>query len=420
MEGWVRVMTGELPALRERGWCWIALIAFLSFFTLVWQPLVARVSVSPSWLVDNQLIRSRPSSLLAPQISKLCDPFSDGEWVKNASHAPLYKSSSCPFVEESFGCSAHGRPDFEFTQWTWRPRFCPLPSFNGRQLLEHLRGKRMVFVGDSLSRNQWESMLCLLFEALSDRTRVVEASGQALEVTKDKGAFRFIFLDYDCQLEYYSSHFLVEEEYDSSTSRLRAVRLDRVHVSRSHWTNADVLVFTTGHWWTHGKTARGRYFYRVGNELYPKLNLMVAFKMALQTWAAWVDSHVREETARVFLVGYSPGHYRGGGWNRGGACQSAVQPISNESQVPKYPEKMQVIEEIVRCMKFPVKLLNITRLSSYRSDGHPSIYGLMNMHGYQDCSHWCLPGVPDVWNVLLYSLLITNSSAKSVGHISKI
>lgn len=67
---------------------------------------------------------------------------------------------------------------------------------------------------------------------------------------------------------------------------------------------------------------------------------------------------------------------------------------------------MLVIEQTVRQMKFPVKLLNITGLSSYRSDGHPSIYGLTNAHGYQDCSHWCLPGIPDVWNVLLYALLI--------------
>jgi hypothetical protein len=24
----------------------------------------------------------------------------------------------------------------------------------------------------------------------------------------------------------------------------------------------------------------------------------------------------------------------------------------------------------------------------------------------QDCSHWCLPGIPDSWNELLYSTLL--------------
>lgn len=38
--------------------------------------------------------------------------------------------------------------------------------FNGSVFLEEIRGKRLVFVGDSLNKNQWTSMLCLIESSL--------------------------------------------------------------------------------------------------------------------------------------------------------------------------------------------------------------------------------------------------------------
>lgn len=62
-------------------------------------------------------------------------------------------------------------------------------------------------------------------------------------------------------------------------------------------------------------------------------------------------------------------------------------------------------------MKKPVHLLDITLLSQLRIDGHPSAYsgGRPDI----DCAHWCLPGVPDTWNHLLYAALITSSTPPS-------
>lgn len=96
---------------------------------------------------------------------------------------------------------------------------------------------------------------------------------------------------------------------------------------------------------------------------------------------------------------------RGGQWNSGGHCKEATQPL-NETFNFDYPEKSIIAEEVIKQMKTPVTFLNITSLSQYRIDGHPSIFGRKPEKAYsssiQDCSHWCLPGVPDTWNELLY------------------
>ncbi|KAI3984914.1 hypothetical protein MKX01_004682, partial [Papaver californicum] len=62
--------------------------------------------------------------------------------------------------------------------------------------------------------------------------------------------------------------------------------------------------------------------------------------------------------------------------------------------------------------------LNIMYLTNVRVDGHPSKYysgGTINTpptnvvvpNIQQDCSHWCLPGVPDKWNHLVYAHLLS-------------
>lgn len=33
--------------------------------------------------------------------------------------------------------------------------------------------------------------------------------------------------------------------------------IDQIDKTAKRWKRADILVFNTGHWWTHGKTARG-------------------------------------------------------------------------------------------------------------------------------------------------------------------
>jgi len=58
-------------------------------------------------------------------------------------------------------------------------------------MLEMLRGKRMVFVGDSLSRNMWESLVCAVRTSTVDKTRVFEVSGR--RQFRTEGFYSFVF-----------------------------------------------------------------------------------------------------------------------------------------------------------------------------------------------------------------------------------
>ncbi|KAF2536378.1 hypothetical protein F2Q68_00018775, partial [Brassica cretica] len=163
-----------------------------------------------------------------------------------------------------------------------------------------------------------------------------------------------------------------------------------------------------------------------GNRVYEKLGVKEAYTKALHTWADWVDSNINMTKTRVFFVGYSSSHFRKGAWNAGGQCDGETRPIQNKTYTGGYPWMMKVVESVISDMKTPVFYMNITKMTWYRTDGHPSVYrqpvetrGSSPATGvFQDCSHWCLPGVPDSWNQLLYATLLVSRGSlpyKSLG-----
>lgn len=103
---------------------------------------------------------------------------------------------------------------------------------------------------------------------------------------------------------------------------------------------------------------------------------------------------------------------RGGEWDSGGSCNGETEPVFGGAILSNYPLTMKIMEEVIKEMRVPVILLNVTMSTNFRKDGHPSVYGKLASAGKkvrgkkQDCSHWCLPGVPDVWNELIYATLV--------------
>lgn len=112
---------------------------------------------------------------------------------------------------------------------------------------------------------------------------------------------------------------------------------------------------------------------------------------------------------------------RKGKWNSGGRCDAETEPITDDKYLAAYPWMMKILESVISKMKTPVVYLNITKMTDYRKDGHPSVYRQpgeteRRLGTSQDCSHWCLPGVPDSWNQILYASLLMSSKKSNNSH----
>ena len=96
----------------------------------------------------------------------------------------------------------------------------------------------------------------------------------------------------------------------------------------------------------------------------------------------------------------------GKGWSKKGVinCGQEVTPVSGSIFPGGLPKASYVLNDVLKKIEKPVHLLDITTLSQLRKDGHPSKY---NAFRGMDCTHWCIAGVQDTWNQLLYVALTT-------------
>ncbi|GMY08890.1 protein trichome birefringence-like 43 [Fagus crenata] len=322
-----------------------------------------------------------------------CDLF-QGNWVYDLSY-PLYNSADCPFIGKEFNCQNNGRPDNHYLKYRWKPSTCDLPRFNGASFLRRYRRKRIMFVGDSLSLNQWQSLSCLLHKAVPEANYTLGRIG---------GVSTFRFPAYDLSLMYSRNAFLVDIV---KTNIGRGLFLNSISSGNS-WKGFDVLIFDTWHWWLHSGRKQPWEFVRYGRKTYKDLNRMVAYEKALITWARWVDANIDPTKTKVFFQGVSPDHMNPSelGDPNANTCRGQTLPLRANYPVGPHPAQV-VLERVLRTMSKPVHLLKITTLSQQRKDGHPAGYGYGGRRG-TDCTHWCLPGVPDIWNEFLYAALTQN------------
>ncbi|URD76077.1 hypothetical protein MUK42_09898 [Musa troglodytarum] len=121
-----------------------------------------------------------------------------------------------------------------------------------------------------------------------------------------------------------------------------------------------------------------------------------------------------ESLPHTFQASHLPwfiSYQNNGTWDDGGSCTAFTEPEKDPAALGPEPWNNRVIADTVEGMKSggrKVQLLNITYLTEFRKDAHPSAHREPGTpaDAPEDCSHWCLPGVPDTWNQLLYAYLL--------------
>eukprot|EP00249_Psilotum_nudum_P014477 c24845_g1_i1 orf=89-1504(+) len=349
----------------------------------------------------------------------LCN-YGEGTWVFDPSRMPLY-SGNCPFQRNSWNCERNKRPGLDkLFQWKWVPKQCNLSVINPYSFLAATRNMKIGFIGDSLNENFLVSFLCIL------RTADKGAHGW-----KKKRSWRgAYFPKFNVTVGYHRA-VLLAESYELQPTRTeghgkqrglrKGVRVN-VDVPASDWISVtdfyDIFVFNTGHWWGPDKfpPENPLVFYKEGEPLIPQMGLRDGLEVVLQNMIPYIERTIPSKALKIWRM-QSPRHFEGGEWNQNGSCLS--EKLLTDGQVEEWfglgkggvnkeaREMNLIIKQALQRRSFYV--LDITHMSEYRVDAHPALWlGKKDAHIIwgQDCMHWCLPGLPDIWVDILAAVIL--------------
>ncbi|TYJ40868.1 hypothetical protein E1A91_A04G171800v1 [Gossypium mustelinum] len=384
-------------------------LLLIALFRLNFHPFSSSVNQSPVSFSKEGNVYENPCN------------YSNGKWVHDRD-GPLYNGTTCGTIKEGQNCILHGRPDLGYLYWRWKPRKCRLPRFDPNNFLRLLRNKHIAFVGDSMARNQLESLLCML--ATVSKPNLVYTSGA------DNKFRRWHFDSHKIVVSVYWSPFLFRGVEKSKTGpNHNEVYVDSVD---ERWgadlVHIDMIVLSIGHWFLHPAV-----YYESGSVLcchycnglnHSEIGFYGVMRKAIKTALKTIIERKGADNGDgidVFLTTFSPSHFEGQ-WDKFGACPRTKPYRKGEKRVEGMDAEMRAVEveemetAKLNAKKFKGRLrletLDVTKLSLLRPDGHPGpyMYPFPFANGVHDqvqndCIHWCLPGPIDTWNQIMLQVI---------------
>ncbi|XP_066336342.1 xyloglucan O-acetyltransferase 2-like [Miscanthus floridulus] len=355
-----------------------------------------------------------------------CD-YSDGEWVPDA-RTPLYNGMTCGAIkDDGRSCTANGRADTGYVYWRWQPRACDLPAFSAAAFLRWLRNRHMAFVGDSLVRNQAESLVCLLSSA---------SPPELVHRSADGRFRRWLFRDHNATVSIFWSPFLLKgvEKSERDGVRYNQVFLDAFDERWMSQLGAiDAAVLSAGHWFRipsvyheGGRVVgcHGCDTAEFNHSAVAEISFFSVFRDAVRRTLAEAARRHHEQQhsgAGVKLVAmttFSPSHFEGQ-WNEGAPCKKKADTELGYTETEMRKIVVEAVDEASSScsssstMRFAA--VDVTALANLRPDGHPGPYMRKNPYAagntggrpvQHDCLHWCMPGPVDTFNQILLQTIL--------------
>ena len=294
-----------------------------------------------------------------------------------------------------------------------------------RKILPRLTNQTIQFVGDSLVANQFVSLACLLWEAdKSITTRdIVLPPGLPVKAperyTKSIRSFAIRSNTYHLEIQFLFASTLLNVHVKQlgriSESTISQEVLDHEWESvvqgrfEPFIRTPTIIIFSAGH---HFDTRKYNLTHSHRVDL-PLLRLV--FDRVNQLLSDIQQTN--KTNFRLIMRSAPPRHYSQGEWNSGGTCNDEL-PLSKESVKAKIAARdnhytvpldiASVMKEITS--KWNIEFLDILPQAMTRSDAMVG-FTPTGFHGaISDCSHYCVPGIPDMWNSMLLEHLAPENS----------
>ncbi|OMO56084.1 hypothetical protein COLO4_35784 [Corchorus olitorius] len=333
--------------------------------------------------------------------TQVCN-YSKGRWVPSAGPR-FYSGFDCKrWLPGSWACRLTKREDFSYEGYRWQPMDCEMPEF------ERMQDKTIAFIGDSLGKQQFHSLMCMATGGQESPEVQNVGSEYGFDIhpgglRPDGWAYRFPTTNTTILFHWSLTLCSWERIKNKDPNPSYALHLDRVPGFLSKFLHRfDVLVLNTAQHWIKAKFIANHWNLYVNGKpikdgLLMDMNNVKNF--TVHRVVQWLDSQLPLHPGlKVFFRTKSPRHL-----DQSRNCNDTAPFLTVGSEVIQQESSDKIVENAVKGTR--INILDITALSDMRHEAHKSQYHVFGTSAYYDCLHWCLPGIPDTWNELLAAQL---------------